>query len=195
MKVAVVGSRGLEIDFMLFYIPAAATEIVSGGAKGVDMAAKAYAEEKSLKYTEFLPDYKRYGKAAPIKRNDEIIDYADLVVALWDGKSRGTKYVIDRCKKANKSLNIHYLHMSEEEGVAELEKSEYLNFTSLSVELLKSIVMAELDKEDELIIDAELIDAAIKAILKHKFVPFREVVKRAVADAIKQIKEEQAPHF
>ncbi len=192
MKVAVVGSRGLKIDFMFFYVLAAATEIVSGGAKGVDRAAKAFAEERKLKYKEFLPDYKRYGIAAPIKRNDEIIDYADLVVVLWDGKSRGTKYVIDRCKKNKKSLMIHYLHVCEDEGIAELDNYEYLNFTSLSVEQLKSIVMAELDKEDELIIDTKLIDTAIDAILEYKFIPLDEVIKQAVEDAKRRIKEEQA---
>ena len=47
----------------------------------------------------FLPEYSRYGRGAPLKRNPQIIEYADVVIAFWDGKSKGTKYVIDNCKK------------------------------------------------------------------------------------------------
>ena len=45
----------------------------------------------SLKQKEFLPEYARYGKSAPLKRNLQIIDYADLVIAFWDGSSRGNE--------------------------------------------------------------------------------------------------------
>ena len=45
----------------------------------------------------FLPDYDKYGKRAPIIRNDEIISYAQYVIALWDGKSHGTAYTISKC--------------------------------------------------------------------------------------------------
>lgn len=52
-----------------------------------------------LKLTEFLPEYERFGRTAPLKRNITIIENADLVLAFWDGKSRGTKFVIDSCEK------------------------------------------------------------------------------------------------
>ena len=45
-------------------------------------------------------------KYLPIKRNDEIIEYADIVYAFWNGKSRGTKYVIENCKKKGKQVRI-----------------------------------------------------------------------------------------
>ena len=63
MKVAVVGSRTLNTDMMHFFIPSVATEIISGGAKGIDAEAKRFAEKSSLKYTEFIPDYGKYGRA------------------------------------------------------------------------------------------------------------------------------------
>ncbi len=106
MKVAVVGSRtvnNLELDT---YLPEGVTEIVSGGAKGVDSIAKGYAYDNNLKYKEFLPEYNKYGKGAPLKRNELIADYADVVYAFWDGKSRGTKYVIDYCKSTGKEIKI-----------------------------------------------------------------------------------------
>ena len=78
-------------------VPAGTTEIVSGGAVGVDRCARKYANQHGLKLTEFLPDYETYGKYAPLKRNLQIIEYADVVYAFWDGKSTGTSFVIENC--------------------------------------------------------------------------------------------------
>ncbi len=107
MKVAIIGSRNLEVNDLENYLPKETKEIVSGGAKGVDACAKIYAQRSGLKITEFLPNYARYGRAAPIKRNDEIIDYSDTVVAFWDGKSKGTAYVIRACEKKGKRIIVH----------------------------------------------------------------------------------------
>ncbi len=101
MRVAVIGSRGLQVDHLEDYLPEDVTEIVSGGARGIDTCAKNYALAHGLKLTEFLPEYEKYGRGAPLRRNITIIEHADLVLAFWDGKSRGTKYVIDNCKKRN----------------------------------------------------------------------------------------------
>ncbi|MCH5192827.1 MAG: DUF2493 domain-containing protein [Oscillospiraceae bacterium] len=106
MKVAVIGSRGLTVDDLGKYLPEDTTEIVSGGAKGIDTCAREYALAHNIKLTEFLPDYEKYKKGAPLKRNLQIIEYADIVLAFWDGKSRGTKYVIDNCKKMGVELKI-----------------------------------------------------------------------------------------
>ena len=54
MKVAVIGSRGLHVDHLEDYLPKGVTEIVSGGAKGIDTCAKDYALRHGLKLTEFL---------------------------------------------------------------------------------------------------------------------------------------------
>lgn len=109
MKVAVIGSRNLCVNDLQKFIPSETTEIVSGGAKGIDTCAARYAASHNIKLTVFLPEYNRYGKAAPLKRNLKIIEYADLVIAFWDGKSKGTKYVIDNCKKQNIKLIIHII--------------------------------------------------------------------------------------
>ncbi len=99
MRVAVVGSRSLTVSNLASYLPPETTEIVSGGAKGIDQQAKEYALQHHVKYTEFLPDYARYGRYAPLKRNDEIIRYAELVLIFWDGRSPGSAYVIRRCEE------------------------------------------------------------------------------------------------
>jgi hypothetical protein len=88
------------------YLPPDCTEIVSGGAKGIDALAAAYAKEKGFTLTVFLPEYGRYGRAAPILRNRRIVEYADAVIAFWDGVSRGTRSVIDSCQQIGKPCTV-----------------------------------------------------------------------------------------
>ncbi len=107
MKVAVIGSRGLSVNSLEKYLPEETTEIVSGGARGVDTSAREYATSHGLKLTEFLPEYDKFGRGAPLKRNITIIEYADLVLAFWDGQSHGTKFVIDNCKKRNIPVKVY----------------------------------------------------------------------------------------
>ena len=107
MKVAVIGSRNLKVDDLGKYLPEGVTEIVSGGARGVDTCAREYALANEIKLTEFLPEYDKYGRGAPLRRNITIIEYADLVLAFWDGSSHGTKYVIDNCKKRGVPVKVY----------------------------------------------------------------------------------------
>ena len=106
MRVAVVGSRTLRVPDLGRYLPAGTTAIISGGAAGVDTDAARYAAAAGLPLTVIRPDYARYGRSAPLHRNLQIIDSCDLVLAFWDGSSRGTAFVIDRCRKIGKPLRI-----------------------------------------------------------------------------------------
>lgn len=107
MKVAVIGSRGLTVPDLGLYLPPHTTEIVIGGARGVDESARAYAKENGIPLTEFLPDYETYGQRAPLVRNIEIVDYSDFVLAFWDGKSRGTAHVITQCHARGVRVQIY----------------------------------------------------------------------------------------
>ena len=109
MKVAVIGSRGLRVSDLGRYLPENTTEIVSGGARGVDTSAREYALSHGIKLTEFLPEYTRFGRSAPLKRNISIIEYADIVLAFWDGKSRGTKFVIDNCRRLGVEVRVYIM--------------------------------------------------------------------------------------
>lgn len=109
MKVAIIGSRGLSVTYLGRYLPKNTTEIVSGGAKGVDTSAREYALSHGIKLTEFLPEYTKYGRSAPLKRNITIIEYSDIVLAFWDGKSRGTKFVIDNCRKLGVEVRVYII--------------------------------------------------------------------------------------
>ncbi len=106
MKVAVIGSRGLNVPSLGDYLPEGTDEIVSGGAKGIDTSAREYALTHGLKLTEFLPEYDKYGRSAPLKRNITIIEHADLVLAFWDGQSRGTAFVIRKCREMNVPVKV-----------------------------------------------------------------------------------------
>ena len=105
MKLAIIGSRNVVVSDIGKYI-SNAEEIVSGGAKGVDCCAAEYARENGIRLTEFLPQYELYGRAAPIVRNKEIVDYADCIIAFWDGSSKGTLSVIKYAQKAGKPCEI-----------------------------------------------------------------------------------------
>lgn len=65
-----------------------------------------YAKAKGLRLTVFSPEYSKYGRYAPLKRNEQIIDYADMIIAFWDGISHGTKYTIETAEKRSKPLYI-----------------------------------------------------------------------------------------
>lgn len=71
--------------------------------------AKEYALSHGLKLTEFLPEYGKYGRGAPLIRNETIIKNADIVLAFWDGSSRGTKFVIDKCQETGVKIQIYIL--------------------------------------------------------------------------------------
>ena len=94
MKVAVIGSRGLSVSDLGRYLPENTTEIVSGGAKGVDTSAREYALAHGIKLTEFLPEYTRFGRSAPLKRNITIIVSMDDPQAPPKG-TRGTVRGVD----------------------------------------------------------------------------------------------------
>nr|WP_294369300.1 hypothetical protein [uncultured Ruminococcus sp.] len=109
MKIAIVGSRSITVNNLGDYLPENTTEIVSGGAIGVDRSARNYAKTHNIKLKEFLPEYERYGRSAPLKRNLQIIDYADEVIAFWDCMSHGTRFVIENCKRKNVPIKVYAL--------------------------------------------------------------------------------------
>jgi predicted Rossmann fold nucleotide-binding protein DprA/Smf involved in DNA uptake len=124
MKMAVVGSRSLEnyqfvksiLDRYTF------NQVISGGAKGVDALAERYSDKhKLIKPLVILPDWKQYNRGAGAVRNREIVDTADFVVAIWDGKSKGTKISINHAKKIQKPVFIWLISDSQEPKLIELK--------------------------------------------------------------------------
>jgi predicted Rossmann fold nucleotide-binding protein DprA/Smf involved in DNA uptake len=109
MRLAVVGSRSWVDAAAITRAVSSfseATEIVSGGADGADTIAATVARNLGLGLVEIRPDYLRHGKGAPLVRNREIVDLADVVLAFWDGKSRGTMHAVNYARKKGKVVHV-----------------------------------------------------------------------------------------
>lgn len=108
MKYAIIGSRTFnDYDYLKSCLKDFdISEIISGGAKGADSMAEKYAIENDIKCTIFLPDWKLHGRGAGFMRNKLIIDNSNMVIAFWDGISKGTKNSIDIANKQNKKIYI-----------------------------------------------------------------------------------------
>lgn len=83
-------------------------EVVSGGAPGADLLGERYANEHGHELKLFSAQWKSKGKKAGIIRNTAMGDYADRLIAFWDGKSKGTKHMIEYMKSLKKSVQIIY---------------------------------------------------------------------------------------
>lgn len=105
MKLLIAGSRNIKNFDLTKYVPPNTTLIISGGATGIDAIAEKFADTHNIPKQILLPDYSLYGKKAPIVRNKLMVDLADSVLVIWDGKSHGTKNTADYATKHNKLLN------------------------------------------------------------------------------------------
>lgn len=121
MKTIIAGSRGVtDYNIVLEAIKQSGfeiTEVVSGTARGVDKLGERYAVENVIPITRFVPDWNKHGKRAGFLRNAEMGDYADALVAVWDGESRGTKQMIDYAIK--KGLKVFVYETNLEDNIAD----------------------------------------------------------------------------
>jgi hypothetical protein len=81
-------------------------EVVCGGAEGVDTIAAGWAQSYKVPVTYFLAEWKKYGRSAGPIRNKKMAEYADQLLAIWDGSSKGTKNMIEEMSKLNKPVKI-----------------------------------------------------------------------------------------
>ena len=124
MKLSIIGSRSFnDYEIAKHVIESVAevnsfniSEIISGGAKGADTLGKQYAMMHGIPFVEYKPDWS-IGKHAGLLRNTLIIENSDIVVAFWDGKSKGTVDGIKKAKKLNKILYVF-----------NFETNTYINF-------------------------------------------------------------------
>ena len=80
--------------------------IVSGCASGADALGERYAKENGFKVEKYPADWKTYGKSAGPMRNKQMAEVCDCVICFWDGKSRGTKSMIEYAKEFNKPVKM-----------------------------------------------------------------------------------------
>jgi len=114
MILAVVGSRSINDEGVIFRqldsllsFNSDIELVVTGGAKGVETIAAGWEKLNSIEVKVIRPDYSSHPpRIAPLIRNREIVNCSDYIIAIWDGKSRGTKYVINYAKKVGKIVKI-----------------------------------------------------------------------------------------
>ena len=111
MKVIIAGGREFS-DYELLkskcdYILSNQTEIeiVSGAARGADALGEQYASERGFLVKQFPADWS-IGKSAGHVRNKQMAQYADALIAFWDGKSKGTGHMIDLAKEQNLKVRV-----------------------------------------------------------------------------------------
>jgi hypothetical protein len=115
MKIMIAGSRGIkdvqwihgELDKIFEKMKP--NKVIHGGATGVDSIAHDYCVRNRIEVSVFRPNYKKYKNnpsRAPLMRNVEMVKEADIVIAMWDGKSNGTEHVINNADRFGKPLLI-----------------------------------------------------------------------------------------
>lgn len=110
MKTIIAGSRDFTDNELMWNILKEfpeISEVVCGGARGADECGQLWAYDKGIPVKMFLADWNKYGKAAGIKRNIQMAEYADMLIAFWNGKSTGTKHMIAEAKR--RKLIVHVI--------------------------------------------------------------------------------------
>lgn len=115
MKLAIIGGRDFSDYSLLCNVAGKFFDndgdidlIVSGGAKGADSLGARYANANRIPLLEYKPDWEKHGKAAGMIRNKDIINEADVVLAFWDGVSKGTANSLGLAKRSKKPTMIIY---------------------------------------------------------------------------------------
>lgn len=113
MKVIIAGSRKSSYPFARVVSAAnesgwigQMTEVVSGGAEGIDESAEAWARAYKIPCKRFPADWKKHGRAAGPIRNREMAAYADALIAVWDGESKGAANMILEMHRQGKPVFV-----------------------------------------------------------------------------------------
>ncbi len=106
MKLMIAGSRSITSLDLSPYISKEVDTIISGGAHGIDTLAEQYADLHRLSKYILRPRYDLYGRCAPLKRNEQMVDLADSILIIWDGRSKGTMYTLKYAKSQNKPITV-----------------------------------------------------------------------------------------
>lgn len=111
MKVIIAGSRSIEDQRLVGEAIRSSgfdiTEVCDGGANGVDCLGAVWARTNCIPVKTFLANWHEEGKAAGPIRNTKMAKYADALIAVWDGKSKGTQDMVAKMKDANKPVYLH----------------------------------------------------------------------------------------
>jgi hypothetical protein len=87
--------------------------IVSGNARGADILGEKYSNDEGFDLKIYPADWKKHGRSAGFRRNEQMAEVADALIAFWDGKSHGTKHMIDICKE--KGIDVRVINYLDNE--------------------------------------------------------------------------------
>tara|TARA_R110002020_G_scaffold303504_1_gene518962 strand:+ start:32 stop:496 length:465 start_codon:yes stop_codon:yes gene_type:complete len=104
--------------------------IISGTAKGADKLGERYAADRHYKLRRYPADWEQYGKSAGYKRNVQMAENADALVALWDGKSRGTQHMLNIAKEHGLPSRTIYFQTYGATHVPHMSDSKDRNYQS-----------------------------------------------------------------
>ena len=112
MKVIIAGSRDIDADWRtveqaVYNTDWVITEVVSGAARGIDTYGEQWAVIHKIPIKRFPADWDNYGKRAGHMRNYDMAKYADALIAVWDGKSKGTLNMINNMVSADKPVYVY----------------------------------------------------------------------------------------
>lgn len=109
--IAIVGSRKIKnLNIDLYIDKKEVAQVISGGATGVDTIAENWAKRNRIEFAAYLPNFDVHGfPGALFERNKDMAKAADVVVAFWDGKSHGTKHMIDYAKSIGRVVQVHLI--------------------------------------------------------------------------------------
>lgn len=108
--VLICGSRSIKnLQISRYIRPESCAAIVHGAAIGVDTIADSWAKANNLETVIYKPNYKVYGKRAPLVRDEEMAEFCDVIICFWDGKSRGSKYTCDYGRKIGRRVIVHLI--------------------------------------------------------------------------------------
>jgi hypothetical protein len=122
MKTIIAGSRNIvraEVLLAMTLCPFVneITTVVSGTAKGVDRAGEDWAADNGINVVRFPADWKRYKLGAGKIRNKQMAEFSEALIAVWDGKSSGTKNMI--AEAIHLKLKVWVWDASKQEGYYE----------------------------------------------------------------------------
>ena len=109
MKLLIVGSRSIENFDLSPYVSDEVDTIISGGAVGIDSLAERYADLHRLSKYIVRPRYDLFGRAAPLRRNEQMVDMADALLVVWDSRSKGTQHTLKYAKKKKKTVTLVHI--------------------------------------------------------------------------------------
>ena len=111
MKTIIAGSRNItdysQVEAAVKAASWEVTEVISGGARGVDELGEWYATSNNIPLRIKPADWSRFGRAAGPIRNQEMAEIADALIAVWDGESRGTAHMIETMRKKTSNVYVH----------------------------------------------------------------------------------------